>query len=195
MTKKNNGKNPDENAANSLKLSHSSDLNEIFPIPSKDELNNFFTHTTADKSHPEWEPSDLRAILSHQLSAPMVFDFCATMKSWVAAEEIRTWTGERGLEPKTFNDLFLHPSPSTKLLNLTKQFAKANSHHPESTIPPVIAVVLYYTCIAVAFVRLGEWITTLSRVEAMSGFTWVRSQSWVDHSTKDICRQALDGLN
>lgn len=184
-----------QKGADFLKPSQTCLFDEDSSSSSSAELSKFFSLATVENSYHEWESSDLRAILSHQLSAPMVFDFCATIKSLVAAEETRTWTGERASIPRSFHDLFTHNSPSTKLLNLTKEFAKANWKHPDSPLPSEIAVVLYYTCIAVAFVRQGEWITKLSKGDAKCGLSWIQSQPWVDQSTKDICRQAVANLN
>lgn len=150
--------------------------------------------SSLDDFTPDWSPKDLEAILSHQLSAPMAFDFCSHIKTWVAAEETRSWPGENTSSPKSFHDLFTHVSPSRRLLRLTKEFAKANCDCPESALPKEVALVLYYTCIAVALSRHNEWITDLKASDLRQGFSWVISRPWIDEETKAFCTEGIERL-
>ena len=75
----------------------------------------------------------------------------------------------QGLLLKSFADLFHHPAPVIELLELAKDFAKANMDHPESGLPGEIAATLYYTSIAAALVRLDARISQLADADLQRG--------------------------
>ena len=139
-----------------------------------------------------WRPEELAAIFRHQLSAPVLLDLggfdpgtARTLKRLGEAEDLLL---------KSFSTLFQHPTPPRELLELAKDFAKANSNHPDSCLPAEIATALYFTSIAVAIVRLRCRISHLPDTELRRGLEWVRTQPWVDVETKQLVSAALDML-
>jgi len=96
---------------------------------------------------------------------------------------------------KSFSELFHHPSPPIELHSLTKEFAKANMDHPESTIPGEVAAALYYTSIAVALVKLGTRISTLKDTDLERGLVWAGDQPWIDRETKTLLAQSLNWIS
>jgi hypothetical protein len=91
---------------------------------------------------------------------------------------------------KSFADLFHHPAPPVELLELTKDFAKANMDHAQSSLPSEVAAALYYTSIAAALVRLGARISRLPEGELRRGLLWTGEQAWLDEETKQLLLQA-----
>jgi hypothetical protein len=91
---------------------------------------------------------------------------------------------------KSFADLFHHPAPPLELLEMTKDFAKANMDQAQSSLPNEVAAALYYTSIAAALVRLDARITRLQEAELRRGLLWTREQGWLDEDTKQLLLQA-----
>ena len=83
------------------------------------------------------------------------------------------------------------PQPPLELLELVKDFAKANADHPENGLPKEIAAVLYYGCIAAALVRLKARISKLSDAELRRGLGWAVEQPWVDEETRQLLARAV----
>lgn len=135
-----------------------------------------------------WRPDELAAIFRHQMAAPVVVDLGSM--GLPLARRLAKLSEAQGLVLKSFADLFHHPSPPLELLQITKDFAKTNRDHPESVLPPDIAAILYYACIAVALVRCGARITRLSNHELQEGFQWAGSQVWIDDPMKDLFKKA-----
>lgn len=139
-----------------------------------------------------WRADELAAIFKHQMSAPIVVDLGAFDPQ--TASRLRTLSEAQGLLLKSFADLFHHPAPVIELLELVKDFAKANLDHPESGLPAEIAATLYYTSIAAAFVRLDARISQLSDADLARGLRWTLEQAWLDEPTKKLVSQALAKL-
>ncbi len=139
-----------------------------------------------------WRPEELAAIARHQLSAPVQFDLGAVEGR--ISEKLKAVTSGEGLLLRSLDDLLHHPHPPVELLELTKQFAKACWHHPDSPLPPEVAALLYCASIAVALVRCGERITSRDDAELRQHFTWFLQQSWVDEATESLFREAIDAL-
>jgi hypothetical protein len=78
-----------------------------------------------------------------------------------------------------------------ELLEMVKDFAKANVDRPDSGLPAEIAAVLYYTSIAAALVRLDTRISQLSDAGLQRGLRGALSQGWLDEKTKELLTQAL----
>lgn len=151
-----------------------------------------FLMAAVDGGEGEWRSHELGAILRHQLSAPILFDCC---DSAAPAPQFGQPQPEPGQEfPKSFRELFHHPSPPLPLLRLTKDFAKKNWDHPESALPRDVTLVLYYMSIVAAFVRHGECITKLDNEALRTGILWVIDQPWADESTKQLCLEGLRHL-
>ena len=101
--------------------------------------------------------------------------------------------GQDGL-PRSFADLLRHQSPHLELLELVKDFAKANADHPENGLPKEIAAVLYYACIAAALLRLKARISKLSDADLRRGLRWAAEQPWLDEETKQLLARALAAM-
>jgi len=123
-----------------------------------------------------WEPEEFRAIVEHLLRSPMQFDLAGLDPN--VSGKLAWLTESQGLLLKSFGDLLRHRLPPLELLELTKEWAKANRECPESSLPPEVVSVLYYACIAAALVRLGKRITKLSDAQLQTGFAWSASQAW-----------------
>ena len=144
---------------------------------------------TGEERAKLWRPDELAAIFRHQMSAPMLVDL-GTFDSRTAAR-LRTLSEAQGLLLKSFGDLFHHPAPIIELLELVKDFAKANLDHPDSGLPGEIAAALYYTSIAAALVRLDARISQLGDLDLQRGFRRTMGQAWLDEKTKELLAQAL----
>lgn len=149
--------------------------------------------STGDESSPLWGASELAALFRHQMSAPMLMD----LGSFDArtAEQLKTLAAAQGLLLSSFADLFNHPAPPLQLLQMVKDFAKANMDHPESGLPREIATALYYISIAAALVRLDARISQLPDAELHRGLRKTQEQKWLDAQTKALLAGALKKLS
>lgn len=95
---------------------------------------------------------------------------------------------------QTFNDLLWHPRPPLELLRATKEFAKRAKHSRHSTVPPEIALLVYYGSIVAGLLRLGRRITTLGDEDLRQGINWVVRQQWVEPRIRQLFRDALEHL-
>src|SRR5580658_7296717 len=144
---------------------------------------------TGDEHARLWRPEELAAMFRHQMSAPMLVDLGGFDAP--TASRLKTLSEAQGLVLKSFSDLFHHPSPPVELLELVKNFAKANLDHPESGLPSEIASTLYYISIAAALVRLDTRISKLPDDSLQRGLSWTREQAWLDDKTRELLAQAL----
>src|SRR5580658_2698860 len=136
-----------------------------------------------------WRPEELSAIFRHQMTAPILVDLGGFDPA--TAGRLKTLSDAQSLLLKSFSDLFHHPVPPLELLTLTKDFAKANMDHPESSLPQEVAAALYYASIATAAVRLDARISQLKDEELQRGLLWAKDQPWIDNQTREIMVQAL----
>jgi hypothetical protein len=148
---------------------------------------------TGEERAKLWRPDELAAIFRHQMSAPMLVDL-GTFDPRTAAR-LRTLSEAQGLLLKSFADLFHHPAPPIELLELIKNFAKANLDHPESGLPDEIATTLYYTSIAAALVHLAAHISQLPDADLQRGLRWTMEQTWLDGKTKELLAKALKKIS
>jgi len=139
-----------------------------------------------------WRPDELAALFRHQMSAPVMVDLGGLDAA--TAVRLKTLSEAQGLLLKSFGELFHHPAPPLELLELTKEFAKLNLDHAESTLPSEIAAALYYTSIAAALVRLDTHITQLKDADLRRGLRWTREQAWTDEQTRQLVAKALQML-
>lgn len=140
-----------------------------------------------------WRPDELSAIFRHQMSAPILVDLGGFDAA--TAARLKTLSDAQSLILKSFSDLFHHSVPPVELLKLTKDFAKSNMDHPDSSLPQEIAAALYYTSIAAALVRLDVRISQLPDADLQRGLAWAREQSWLDDATRELLGQALQKLS
>lgn len=144
--------------------------------------------------HPRlWRPDELAAIFRHQMSAPVLVDLGGFDPG--TAVKLKTLSEAQGLLLKSFADLFRHPAPPLELLELTKDFAKANLDHPESSLPNEIATALYYTSIATALVRLDKRISQLTDGDLRRGLLWARQQPWIGEEIHALLGCAIEKLS
>ncbi len=148
---------------------------------------------TSEERAKLWRPDELAAIFRHQMSAPMLVDLGSFDPR--NATRLRTLSEAQGLLLKSFADLFHHPAPLIELLELVKDFAKANMDHPDSGLPDEIATTLYYTSIAAALVRLDARISQLLDADLQRGLRWTMEQAWLDAKTKELLAQALGKIS
>lgn len=129
-----------------------------------------------------WRPEELSAIFRHQMASPILIDLSGFDPG--TATRLKNLSTAQSLLLRSFSDLFHHPVPPLELLTLTKEFAKANMDHPDSSLPQEIASVLYYASIAAALVRLDARISQLADADLKRGFLWAKNQPWVDEATR-----------
>ena len=150
----------------------------------------FSLMATGERGAKLWRPDELAAIFRHQMAAPMLLDLGAFNAR--SAQQLAAVSDAKGLLLKSFADLFRHPAPPLELLDMVKDFAKANMEHPESGLPDEIAAALYYTSIAVAWVRLDKRISRLSARDLQKGLRWGMEREWLDAATKNLLAEALE---
>jgi hypothetical protein len=144
---------------------------------------------SGDERGPLWRPEELAAMFRHQMSAPVLMDLGSFDPH--TANQLKTLTAAQGLLLSSFADLFNHANPPIQLLQLVKDFAKANLDHPESGLPREIATALYYVSIATALVRLGKRISQLPDADLRRGLRLTSEQPWLDDRTKALLAEAL----
>jgi hypothetical protein len=135
-----------------------------------------------------WRADELAAIFRHQMSAPVLVDL-GTFDPRTATR-LRNISEAQSLLLRSFDDLFHHPAPPIELLELVKDFAKANLDHPDSGLPGEIAAALYYTSIAAALVRLDAHISQLPDADLQRGLRWTMEQAWLDEKAKELLAKA-----
>ena len=131
-----------------------------------------------------WLPEELAAVLRHQMTAPLEADLPALGRR--AAQQFHAALGARQTLFKTFGDLLRHPFPPVELLDLAKQFAKMNRASATSPLPPDVATILYFACIAAALIRCRRRISTLPDAQLLDGLRWCAERPWVDATTRAL---------
>jgi hypothetical protein len=147
--------------------------------------------SSSDATRP-WQPQELAAVLRHQLTAPIQFDLGQFDPA--ASARLRLLSESQGLLLQSFAELFRHPNPPIELLEMTKDFAKANRQAPAGVLPGEISAAIYYLSIAAAWVRRGVRISKLGDAELRAGFGWLRSQNWVDAEMRTLLGLACERL-
>jgi hypothetical protein len=140
-----------------------------------------------------WRADELAAVFRHQVSTPMLVDLGTFDPA--TANRLQLLSGAQGLLLKSFADLFHHPAPPVELLQLVKDFAKANLDHPESGLPAEIAWLLYYLGIASALVHLQTRISTLTDADLSRGLRWALDQAWLDEPNRQLLLAAVQKIN
>ena len=144
---------------------------------------------SGDERGPLWRPDELAAMFRHQMSAPVLMDLGSFDPA--TAGQLKNLSAAQGLLLSSFADLFNHPNPPIQLLQLVKDFSKANLDHPESGLPREIATALYYSSIAAALVRLDKRISQLPDADLQRGLRLTQEQAWLDERTKSLLAEAL----
>jgi hypothetical protein len=144
---------------------------------------------SGDERGPLWRPDELASMFRHQMSAPVLMDLGSFDPR--TATQLKTLAAAQGLLLSSFADLFNHANPPIQLLQLVKDFSKANLDHPESGLPREIATALYYSSIAAALVRLDKRISQLPDADLQRGLLMTQAQPWLDERTKSLLAEAV----
>lgn len=107
---------------------------------------------------------------------------------------VNSLSSATGPSVATFRELLHHAQPPLDLLYLVKDYAKLIREDPRSHVPPDVAILLYYGCIAVALLRHGRRISSLSDDDLRCGFNWAVRQNWIDDPTRCLFLDALTSL-
>ena len=135
-----------------------------------------------------WSTEDLRAMLGHQLAAPLHLSL-GTLSA-EASHQVRQI--KPPLNPLlSLEQLLGLDHPPVELLKLVKRFAKICMGDHENPLPSEIVMVLYYTSIAAALVRLGEPISRLPAESLQHGMRWLIDQPWLTQELRDLLNNAL----
>jgi len=135
-----------------------------------------------------WQPGELKVLLQDELASPLEFELGALPTS--EARQVVLRAKAQGLLVRSLGELLRHPKPPLELLVLAKDYFKRNESHPDSELPPDLALGLYYACIAVALWRHKRRITQLSRDELTEAFRWLEAQSWMDDYSRRAASEA-----
>jgi hypothetical protein len=135
-----------------------------------------------------WRPQELAAFLRQQMAAPISVDLASLDPS--LSRKIAALADANGLVLKSFGDLVRHERPPIELLRLVKEFAKISRGHPESSLPPEVASVLYYLAISASLVRWEERITSLSDEDLRAGLSWALKLEWIDAPARELFERA-----
>jgi hypothetical protein len=145
-----------------------------------------------DRKGAVWDPSELGAVLQHQLAAPV--EFAPLEPPAPPAEPAKSSPppAPAAAPPgiRSFGELLCHPRPPLPLLVQLKEFAKVNRGHPQSALPEPLCAVLYFAAIAAARVRLGADITKMDRADLQAGLQWCLHLDWLDSATRELLIQA-----
>jgi hypothetical protein len=139
-----------------------------------------------DAGGVEFEESELDRMLAHQLAAPLQLDM--ELASGALSQKLDAYRASGGSVPARFGDLLFAQNPPVELLDLVKQFAKANKAHPSAALRK-IATVVYYASIVAAWLRCGRRISALDDHALAGGCRWVLEQSWIDPKTAALFGQ------
>jgi hypothetical protein len=127
-----------------------------------------------DEPTHRWSDSDLAAMLTQQLNAPLLVGFEALIPE--AADKIHELPGA---DFKCFADALRAPAPPVEILELLKRFAKAARSSSDGMLPEEIATLLYYMAIVAAFARCNQKISRLTTVEILTGVDWALALPWL----------------
>src|SRR5436305_14448356 len=119
----------------------------------------------------QWEPSELSAMLSHQLAAPIRADL-----EKLSPELSARFDQAGASASETFGQLFTRADPNLKSLQLVKDFSKRAIAANDGSIPEELGAVLYYAAISCALLRCGgERISGLDDQTLKIGLNWALS--------------------
>jgi DNA-directed RNA polymerase specialized sigma24 family protein len=128
-------------------------------------------------------PTDRAALLRQVLAAPVPVDPGGC-----------TVPGGVMPGPASVGALLFGPDPALEMLELAKDWAKDNRTDPESPLPPEVATLVYYACIAAALARCGRRITRHDDAILEQGFRWGLGQPWADEATRRLLDEGLRAL-
>ena len=140
-----------------------------------------------------WSPSDLTGIWKHQLATNLCNEFRSIDPAWaLLAQQLCT-----AADPQitTFESLLHHRKPPSKLLELTKTYAKANLTGKAEALPEPIATGIYFLTILLARVRCTTNISSLLPEDVSRSCRTLRNRHWMDTSTQQLLDELLRQLD
>lgn len=150
----------------------------------RDEVMESKAPTVARLMKQTWETSrsfstdDLRSLLASCLDRPLVWENLPKMPGPVAS------ITQIPPHEITLRELLARDKPPLPWIKSAKDYAKACLLNPESSVPPEVATVLYFLCIAVALARHKSRISSLSHEALSQGFAWAAAFEWLDADTR-----------
>ncbi len=140
-----------------------------------------------------WHPTDLAALLRHQLAAPIDPD----LKEAKGRERELQKPGadlSAAARLMTFRDLIRDPHVPLPWLRMMKLYFGGHRSHPDSPIPREVSDTLYFACISLALARHGERITRLDGSTLRKNLEVTARQEWLDDELKPVFQEALRRL-
>jgi hypothetical protein len=142
-----------------------------------------------DQATPEqWRPEDLRAMVRHQMSAPLEFDL-----GTVKLSQLDQKTGAESLtdaarsDIKSFGDLLQSDRPPLELLKLSQKFFKQNvAASSKGSMEQKIAYLFYLLSIVAARTRLEVKTSKLSDKELLNGIQSMVNGTWIDDQVREL---------
>lgn len=122
-----------------------------------------------------WMPSELGAILTHQLDIPL--------------HEVVAGTLDAGVP--TLRHLLTNPSPPAALMQQLKGLFKTASTATDDLLPKEVATILYLAII-VAGERTGLRLTSLDPAALHERLDWASKRRWLDPMLGDLFRQHIE---
>jgi hypothetical protein len=142
----------------------------------------------SDLDRDQWDPQDLKAMLRHQLAAPLYLGL-GTLSAEVSQELRSSFPDQPRM---TLGELFALEHPPLNVLMLVKQFAKMCRSDRTNPLPPEIAMLMYYASIAVAMVRLDQSISHLAPESVRRSLNWLNRQRWIPEELKPLLVTGLE---
>src|SRR6266536_2452639 len=139
-----------------------------------------------------WRPEDLRAMVRHQLSAPVEFDVRSLRLSQPEQGILNSSLREAPRSGiRTFVDLFYSPHPPVELLRLSQKFFKEQlTRHPTVSPEHKIAYLFYLLSIVVARNRTGVKISKLTDQQLHQSVKAMADKPWVDEQVRKLLTEA-----
>jgi hypothetical protein len=146
-----------------------------------------------DSREVEWEPFDYETMLSRLLKTPLAealpgFD----PRAIAAATE-----SAPGAQPGslTLSTIFTDPAPSIELLRAIKDWSRRSTRSKDPPLPLDIASLLYFTSIAAAQIRAGQWISKLDPAIFQRGVEMFVAEPWVGEPVRSLLGESLSKAN
>jgi len=140
------------------------------------------------KTSESWGTQDLRALISHQMAAPLDFDLGSVKLSQAqqqTATESLTEANKSNI--RTFGELFHAPHPPLELLRLSQKFFKQNfTNSPKDSPEQKVAYLFYLLSIVAARIRTGVNISKLPDEQQLKVIESLMKRSWVEERIRKL---------
>jgi hypothetical protein len=129
-----------------------------------------------------WMPSELGAILAHELNATIR----DALTSFDDPQDVTELSGEWSGSDATIRKLLTHPSPPTGLLERLKGVAKVESTTEGGELPKEVATVLYIASIVAAKRAGARDVTQLDDAALAERVQWACRRRWLDAELREL---------